>query len=89
MKKKIAPVTLRALAEQLQMHVSTVSGVLNGSPEDARNTAAPATVARIQELAKKLDCRPNPYAIGLKTQQSRTGRRAGAAPIRPGGSHHL
>lgn len=72
MKKKITPVTLRALAEQLQMHVSTVSRVLNGSPEDARNAAAPATVARIQALAKKLDYRPNPYAIGLKTQQSRT-----------------
>ena len=70
------------------MHVATVSRVLNGSLEDARNAAAPATVARFQALAKRLDYCPNPHAIGMKNHQNR-GRRAGAAPIRPGGSHHL
>lgn len=65
-------VTLRSLAEELQVHVSTVSRVLNGDDEDAKNAAAPETVERIRELAKRLNYRPNPHAISLKTQRTRT-----------------
>ncbi|ARP75002.1 LacI family DNA-binding transcriptional regulator [Bordetella genomosp. 6] len=72
MKGKQSPVTLRSLAQQLKVHVSTVSRVLNGTDDDARNAAAPETVERIRELARQLNYRPNPHAIGLRTQKTRT-----------------
>src|SRR3546814_11099427 len=72
MKGKQSPVTLRSLAQQLKVHVSTVSRVLNGTDDDARTAAAPETVERIRELAHQLNYRPNPHAIGLRTQKTRT-----------------
>ena len=60
------------MAGLLQVHPSTVSRVLNGTTEDARSAAAPETVERIRELARELKYRPNPYAIGLRTQKTRT-----------------
>lgn len=71
-KRRQAPPTLRFMAKLLQVHVSTVSRVLNGTEEDAKSAAAPETVARIRELARELNYRPNPYAIGLRTQKTRT-----------------
>ena len=70
--KSSPPVTLRFLAQELQVHVSTVSRVLNGSEDDARAAAAPETVERIRELAQRLNYRPNLHAIGLRTQKTRT-----------------
>lgn len=72
MAKKQTNVTLRSLAQQLNLHVSTVSRVLNGKDTDARDAASPETVQRIRELAKQLNYRPDPYAIGLRTQKSRS-----------------
>lgn len=69
---KQGPVTLSSLARLLNVHVSTVSRVLNGSDEDAKSAAAPETVQRIRDLAKQLNYRPNPNAIGLRTQRTRT-----------------
>ncbi|AKQ55677.1 LacI family DNA-binding transcriptional regulator [Bordetella hinzii] len=66
------PITLRALAAKLNVHISTVSRVLNGSEEDARSAAAPETVALIRELAAQHNYRPNPYATSLKTKKTRT-----------------
>lgn len=60
------------MAKLLQVSVSTVSRVLNGTEEDAKSAAAPETVERIRELARELKYRPNPYAIGLRTQKTRT-----------------
>lgn len=64
------PVTLKALAARLGMHVSTISRVLNGSQDDASLAAAPETVLRIRQLATELNYRPNPHATSLKTQRS-------------------
>lgn len=63
--------TLRSLAAQLGVHVSTVSRVLNGTPDEARRAASQEVIERIQNLARELNYRPNRQAIGLKTSQSR------------------
>ncbi|HHX4812409.1 TPA: LacI family DNA-binding transcriptional regulator [Yersinia enterocolitica] len=65
-------ITLKALSEQLGLHVSTVSRVLNGSPEEINAAASPETVERIQALASKNNYHPNPHATSLKTQRSQT-----------------
>ncbi|MGY6273876.1 LacI family DNA-binding transcriptional regulator [Achromobacter denitrificans] len=64
-------VTLRSLAEQLNVHVSTVSRVLNGTPEEARSAASPEVIHSIRELAERLNYRPNPQATGLRTRKTR------------------
>ena len=71
MKSSHASITLRSLAQELKVHVSTVSRVLNGNEDDARSAAAPETVQRIRELAQRLNYRPNLAAIGLRTQKTR------------------
>ena len=45
--------TLRSLAEQLGIHVSTVSRVLNGTEAEARSAASPEVIERIKRLSKK------------------------------------
>ncbi|MHA3901988.1 LacI family DNA-binding transcriptional regulator [Castellaniella sp. WN] len=65
-------VTLRSLATALDVHVSTVSRVLNGTPAEAREAASPDMIQRIRELAQRLNYRPNPQAIGLRTRKTRT-----------------
>ncbi|WP_322998478.1 LacI family DNA-binding transcriptional regulator [Castellaniella sp.] len=66
------PVTLSFLAKRLNVHVSTVSRVLNGKADDAKSAASPDTVARIRALADELNYRPNLHAIGLRTHKSRS-----------------
>ena len=66
-----ATVTLKSLAEMLEIDVSTVSRVLNGDQSRVREAASESTIKRIQDLATKLDYRPNPHALHLKLQQSR------------------
>lgn len=63
--------TLRSLADALQIHVSTVSRVLNGTEAEARKAASPEVIARIRKLAEQLHYRPNRQAIGLKTRKTR------------------
>ncbi|MFE8118399.1 LacI family DNA-binding transcriptional regulator [Brenneria goodwinii] len=65
------PATLRSIAEQLKVHVSTVSRVLNGDVERIAGVASKETIARIRELAANLGYQPNPHAISLKTRHSR------------------
>lgn len=65
------PITLKAMAKQLNMHVSTISRVLNGSDESAHNAASKETVKKIRQLAEQLGYRPNPHAISLRTSQSK------------------
>ncbi|NIH79620.1 LacI family DNA-binding transcriptional regulator [Amycolatopsis viridis] len=64
------PATLRTVARSAGVDVSTVSRVLNGSPEDAARAASRETAEAIREWAARLDYRPNPHAKSLRTQRS-------------------
>jgi LacI family transcriptional regulator len=67
---KTPPVTLQMLADQLGLHVSTVSRVLHAKPDEGQRAASGATVARIRKLAEELGYRPNPHATSLRTRRS-------------------
>jgi LacI family transcriptional regulator len=64
------PATLRGIAQQLNIHVSTVSRVLNGSLDHAGRAASKETIERIRALAASLDYQPNTHARTLKTRHS-------------------
>lgn len=64
------PATLKSMATALGVHVSTVSRVLNGDPAGVERAASAEVVARIRELAKELDYRPNTQASSLKLRKS-------------------
>ena len=65
------PATLRGIADQLNVHVSTVSRVLNGTLDHAGRAASKETIERIRALAASLDYQPNTQARTLKTRHSR------------------
>ncbi|WP_092862731.1 substrate-binding domain-containing protein [Quadrisphaera sp. DSM 44207] len=56
------------LADELGLHVSTVSRVLNG--RYGATGAGSETVARIRRLAQERGYRPNPHATSLRTRRS-------------------
>ncbi|KID28482.1 transcriptional regulator, LacI family [Prauserella sp. Am3] len=62
--------TLRSVAERAGVDVSTVSRVLNGSPEEAQRAASTARAEHIRRVAAELNYRPNPHATSLRTQRS-------------------
>ncbi|MGI5232372.1 LacI family DNA-binding transcriptional regulator [Actinoallomurus sp. CA-142502] len=62
--------TLRAIAQSAGVDVSTVSRVLNGSPEDAQRAASQRTAEEIRQWAARLNYRPNPHAASLRTRRS-------------------
>jgi LacI family transcriptional regulator len=62
-------VTLQTIADQLGLHVSTVSRVLH-KPEERGRAASAATVGRIRRLAADLGYQPNPHATSLRTRRS-------------------
>ncbi|WP_067792366.1 LacI family DNA-binding transcriptional regulator [Actinomadura formosensis] len=64
------PVTLQSIADQLGLHVSTVSRVLNAKRGESGRAASPATVERIRRLADELGYQPNPHATSLRTRRS-------------------
>ena len=64
-------VTLRSLAQQLGLHVSTISRVLNGSDEEACKAASIERVREIRALARELGYQANPQAKTLRTKRSR------------------
>lgn len=64
------PVTLRAIAQELGLHVSTVSRVLNGTANDSGRAASQETIQRIRTLAAAREYHPNPHAKSLRTQRS-------------------
>lgn len=64
------PVTLRMIAEELGVHASTVSRVLNASGADVSRWAAPDTAERIRDTARKRGYHPNVYASTLRTTRS-------------------
>lgn len=63
------PITLSLLAKKLNLHVSTVSRILNGKEDAAKGAAGPDTAARVRALANELNYRPNLHAIGLRTHK--------------------
>lgn len=64
------PVTLKALATELGLNVSTVSRVLSDPLGRDGKWASPETTQRIFALAEKRDYRRNPYAASLRTNRS-------------------
>ncbi|OIQ30309.1 MAG: LacI family transcriptional regulator [Bacteroidetes bacterium MedPE-SWsnd-G2] len=60
-------VTLKQLAEQLNVSVSTVSKALNGSYE-----ISDETIKRVKELADMMNYRPNKMALSLKHSKTFT-----------------
>lgn len=62
-----SPVTLKQLAKELNLSISTVSKALKDSYEINENT-----IAKVQALAKKYNYRPNRMALSLKSSQTKT-----------------
>ncbi len=60
-------VTLKQLAEQLNVSVSTVSKALHESEEISKDT-----IDRVKALAKHLNYQPNKVAISLKSNKTKT-----------------
>lgn len=60
-------VTLKQLAEQLNVSISTVSKALHESDEISKET-----IERVKALAKQLNYQPNKVAISLKSNKTRT-----------------
>ena len=66
-----SPATLKSIAADLGVHVSTVSRVLNGDPEQVKRAASSDLAARIRALASERDYRPNVQATSLQAGHSR------------------
>jgi LacI family transcriptional regulator len=64
------PVTLKILAEYLDLSPATVSIVLNNSP--VAKSISPETRQRVINAAKKFEYRPNVYARMLRTRLTNT-----------------
>lgn len=60
-------VTLKQLATQLNISISTVSKALHDSPE-----ISPETINRVKELAKHLNYKPNKTALSLKNSKTKS-----------------
>lgn len=60
-------VTLKQLATQLNISISTVSKALHDSPE-----ISPQTINRVKELAKHLNYKPNKTALSLKNSKTKS-----------------
>ena len=60
-------ITLKQLATELNLSISTVSKALKNSYEINEKT-----IARVQSLAKKYNYRPNRMALSLKNNETKT-----------------
>lgn len=70
MREQSKPPTLKSMAAELGIHVSTLSRVLNGDATAVMKAASPDVVARIRQLAAQRNYRPNIQATALRTQRS-------------------
>lgn len=61
------PVTLKEIAERLNMSVSTVSKALKDYPDIGVDTKK-----RVRDLARSLNYKPNSLAVNLRTNESKT-----------------
>jgi LacI family transcriptional regulator len=66
-----ATVTLKDLADELGLHLSTVSRVLHSSDEVARRAASSTTAQRVRDLARLRGYSPDPQATSLRTRRTR------------------
>ncbi|MGI5129741.1 LacI family DNA-binding transcriptional regulator [Pseudonocardia sp. CA-107938] len=66
---KPAPVTMKMIAEEAGVHVSTVSRVLRQGTDETGRLSANAR--RVHEVAQRMGYRPDPYAVGLRGGQSK------------------
>lgn len=62
--------TLKSMAAELGIHVSTLSRVLNGDAEAVARAASSDVVERIRQLAAERNYKPNIQATALKMQRS-------------------
>jgi LacI family transcriptional regulator len=60
-------VTLKQIAEQLNISIATVSKALKDYPDVSKTTKA-----RVKELASVLQYKPNSFAVNLRRRESRT-----------------
>ncbi|HOW37587.1 MAG TPA: LacI family DNA-binding transcriptional regulator [Candidatus Izemoplasmatales bacterium] len=60
--------TIRDIAREAKVSVTTVSLILNGRP----NSVSEPTANRIREIAKKNNYAPNHFAVGLVTKKTNT-----------------
>lgn len=60
------PISLKDIANELNVSISTVSRALKNHPD-----ISPALTAKIQALAREKDFSPNPLAMGLLKRQTR------------------
>ncbi len=68
--KQSTPSTLRTLADQIGLSVSTVSRILSG--QASRYRISPRTAERVLAKARRLRIAPNPLARGLKVNKTLT-----------------
>ena len=71
-KKNVQPskaVTLRDVAQKADVHISTVSRVLNPAQ---RKMVSDKVAKRIEKIAKEMGYRANPFGYGLRTNKSNT-----------------
>lgn len=61
------PVTLKQIAEQLNISVTTVSKALKDYPDISKKTKG-----LVKELAKTLNYKPNSFAVNLRNKESKT-----------------
>ncbi|MDP4210106.1 MAG: LacI family DNA-binding transcriptional regulator [Bacteroidota bacterium] len=61
------PVSLKDIASALQVSISTVSRALKNHPD-----ISPEVTAKVQSLAREWNYSPNPLAMGLLRQQTKT-----------------
>ncbi|MGJ8665958.1 MAG: LacI family DNA-binding transcriptional regulator [Patiriisocius sp.] len=61
------PVTLKEIAEKLDISITTVSKALKDYKD-----VSPKTKALVKELATTLNYRPNAFAVNLRTKESKT-----------------
>lgn len=64
-------VTLKDLADELGLHLSTVSRVLHSGDDVARRAASSATAQKVRDLAQLRGYSPDPQATSLRTRKTR------------------
>jgi DNA-binding LacI/PurR family transcriptional regulator len=64
------PISLKILAEYLDLSPATISLVVNNAP--GSKSIAPKTRERVMAAVRKLDYRPNTIARSLRTRQTFT-----------------
>jgi len=63
----LKPVTLKQIAETLNISITTVSKALKDYPDVSKKTRK-----LVRETAKQLNYRPNSFAVNLRTKESKT-----------------